>query len=71
MVPTCSETGVMGALLGIVGAIQALEIIREIVGFGEGLTGRLLLIDALSLRFETMHYGWDPANPLNGTATGR
>lgn len=71
MVPTCSETGVMGALLGIVGAMQALEVIREIVGFGEGLTGRLLLIDAQGGRFETMHYGWDAANPLSGTATGR
>lgn len=65
-VPTCSETGVLGALTGIVGAMMALEAMREIVGFGEGLVGRLVLFDALSMRFETLTYDWDPANPLNG-----
>lgn len=66
MVPTCSETGVMGALLGIMGSMQALEIMREIVGFGQGMVGRLLLVDAMTMRFETMNYGWDPQNPLTG-----
>jgi adenylyltransferase/sulfurtransferase len=41
-------------------------VIREIVGFGEGLVGRLLMIDARAMRFETLRYAWDPANPLNG-----
>ena len=68
MAPACAEAGVLGALTGILGTMMALEIIREIVGFGEGLVGRLLLVDAMSMRFETMSYGWDPANPLNGTA---
>ncbi len=45
---------------------MALEVIREIVGFGEGLVGRLLMIDARSMRFETLTYGWDPSNPLTG-----
>ena len=67
-VPACSEAGVLGALTGIVGAMMALEVVREITGFGEGLVGRLLLMDARSMRFETMNYGWDPSNPLNGTA---
>jgi adenylyltransferase/sulfurtransferase len=67
LVPTCAEAGVLGALAGVVGALQAIEVIREIVGFGEGLVGRLLLVDALHMRFETMSYGWDPANPLNGS----
>ena len=67
-VPTCAEAGVLGALTGILGAMMALEVVREIVGFGEGLVGRLLLIDAMSMRFETLSYRWDPANPLNGTA---
>ena len=67
-VATCAEAGVLGALTGMLGAMMALEVIREIVGFGEGLVGRLLLIDALSMRFETLTYAWDPANPLNGTA---
>ena len=58
----------LGALTGVLGAMMALEVVREIVGFGEGLVGRLLLIDALSMRFETLSYRWDPANPLNGTA---
>ena len=48
--------------------MMALEVIREIVGFGEGLVGRLVLVDALGMRFETLRYRWDPANPLNGTA---
>ncbi len=65
-VPTCAEAGVLGALTGVLGAMMALEVIREIVGFGEGLVGRLLLVDALSMRFETIGYGWDPDNPLSG-----
>jgi molybdopterin-synthase adenylyltransferase len=69
IIPTCAEAGVLGALTGLVGTMQALEVIREITGFGEGLVGRLLLIDAMYLRFETVTYSWDPANPLNGVAT--
>ncbi len=69
-VPACTEAGVLGALTGMLGAMMALEVTREIVGFGEGLVGRLVLIDTLSMRFETLTYGWDPANPLNGTAAG-
>jgi molybdopterin/thiamine biosynthesis adenylyltransferase len=65
-VPTCAEAGVLGALTGIVGSMMALEVIREIVGFGDGLVGRLLLFDAMSMRFETVTYGWDPENPLTG-----
>jgi len=67
-VPTCAEAGVLGALAGIMGSLMAIEVIREIVGFGEGLVGRLLLVDAGAMRFETLRYGWDPANPLNGAA---
>ena len=52
----------------ILGAMMALEVIREIVGFGEGLVGKLVLVDALGMRFETVRYRWDPANPLNGIA---
>ena len=56
----------LGALTGVLGAMMALEVIREIVGFGEGLVGRLVLVDALSMRFETLSYAYDPANPLSG-----
>jgi adenylyltransferase/sulfurtransferase len=65
-VPACSEAGILGALPGILGAMMALEVIREIVGFGEGLVGRLLMVDARSMRFETLSYAWDPGNPLSG-----
>ena len=65
-VPACAEAGVLGALAGVLGSMMALEAIREIVGFGEGLLGKLLMVDALSLRFETLRYRRDPSNPLNG-----
>lgn len=66
MVPTCAEAGVLGALAGMLGSMMALEAIREITGFGEGLVGRLLMIDARGMRFETLRYKRDPGNPLNG-----
>ena len=65
-IPACAEAGILGALTGILGSMMALEVIREIVGFGEGLVGRLLMLDARALRFETLNYGWDPKNPLSG-----
>jgi adenylyltransferase/sulfurtransferase len=65
-VPACAEAGILGALTGVLGSLMALEVIREIVGFGEGLVGRLLMVDARSMRFETLTYRWDPANPLSG-----
>lgn len=67
-VPTCAEAGILGALAGVAGSLVALEAIRAIVGFGEGLVGRLLMIDTRSMRFETLDYEWDPDNPLTGTA---
>jgi molybdopterin/thiamine biosynthesis adenylyltransferase len=65
-VPACAEAGVLGAMAGVLGSLAALEVIREIVGFGDSLVGRLLMIDARSMRFETLTYAWDPANPLSG-----
>jgi adenylyltransferase/sulfurtransferase len=65
-VPACAEAGILGALPGVLGSLMALEVIREIVGFGEGLVGRLLMVDVRSMRFETLSYAWDPNNPLNG-----
>ena len=63
-----AEAGILGALPGILGSMMALEVIREIVGFGEGLVGRLLMVDARAMRFETVGYAWDPDNPLSGKA---
>jgi adenylyltransferase/sulfurtransferase len=65
-VPACAEAGVLGAMAGVLGSMMALEVIREIVRFGEGLVGRLVMLDARSMRFETLRYGWDEANPLSG-----
>ena len=65
-VPACAEAGIIGALAGVMGAMVALEVIREIVGFGEGLVGRLLMVDARAMRFETVGYAWNPDNPLSG-----
>jgi adenylyltransferase/sulfurtransferase len=65
-IPACSEAGILGALPGILGSMMAMETMREIVGFGEGLTGRLLMIDSRAMRFETLTYEWDPGNPLSG-----
>ena len=70
-IPACAEAGVLGALTGMLGAMMALEVVREITGFGESLVGRLLLVDTRAMRFETMNYVWDPANPLNGTDNAR
>jgi adenylyltransferase/sulfurtransferase len=65
-IPACAEAGILGALPGVLGSLMALEVIREIVDFGQGLVGRLLMIDVRSMRFETLSYDWDPGNPLNG-----
>jgi adenylyltransferase/sulfurtransferase len=65
-VPACAEAGILGALAGVIGSMMALEVIREIVGFGENLVGRLVMLDARAMRFETLRYAWDPENPLTG-----
>jgi molybdopterin-synthase adenylyltransferase len=66
--PACEEAGVMGALPGIVGAMQAMEVIKEILGIGESLLGRILMYDALSARYFETKLAWNPTNPLTGTS---
>jgi molybdopterin/thiamine biosynthesis adenylyltransferase len=56
LVPSCAEAGILGVLTGVVGTLQAMEVIKLIVGIGEPLVGRLLLYDALSARFDTIRY---------------
>jgi adenylyltransferase/sulfurtransferase len=53
-VPTCSEAGVLGAVTGVMGTLQATEVLKEILGIGESLAGRLLIWDALASRFRTV-----------------
>lgn len=57
MVPSCAEAGVLGALPGVMGTLQAMEVIKLIAGVGEPLIGRLLMYDALGARFDTVKYG--------------
>lgn len=56
LLPTCEEAGILGALTGVIGSMQALEIIKEITETGESLAGRLLLYDAKSARFQEIAY---------------
>lgn len=67
-VANCAEVGVLGAVVGVIGTLQATEVLKEILGIGESLAGRLLIYDALSARFEQVRYGWDRGNPLSGEA---
>ncbi len=66
VVAPCSEAGILGAVAGVMGTLQALEVLKELLGIGDGLVGRLLVFDARACRFETIRYAWDPANPLSG-----
>lgn len=62
----CATTGIIGALTGIIGSLQALEVIKEITNAGDSLAGRLLIYDGLAGRARTIKLAWDPANPNNG-----
>lgn len=72
-VPTCAEGGVLGALPGLIGTVQANETLKLLLDIGEPLLGRLLLVDALAMRFRTLRIEKNPACPLCGespTITG-
>lgn len=56
LLPTCAEAGIIGALTGIIGSMQAMEVIKEITGIGESLAGRLLLFDSKSTRWQEISY---------------
>jgi molybdopterin/thiamine biosynthesis adenylyltransferase len=62
--PSCAEAGVLGAVTGVMGTLQATETIKEILGLGESLSGRLLLLDALATRFRTIRIPRDPQCPV-------
>lgn len=68
LVPSCSEAGVLGAVTGVMGTLQATEVLKEILGIGESLSGRLLIWDALATRFRLVRLRQDPHCALCGPA---
>jgi adenylyltransferase/sulfurtransferase len=66
VVPSCGEAGVLGAVTGVMGTLQATEVLKEILGIGESLSGRLLVWDALASRFRTVKLRPDPGCMLCG-----
>ncbi|MCG8323227.1 MAG: molybdopterin-synthase adenylyltransferase MoeB [Cytophagales bacterium] len=66
LVPSCAEGGVLGVLPGIIGSLQANEVIKVITGIGEPLSGRMFIFDALSFETRTLNLRKDEKNPLNG-----
>ncbi len=66
LVANCSEVGVLGPVAGVIGTLQATETVKEILGLGDSLAGRLLIYDALASRFDTVELSYDPENPLTG-----
>lgn len=68
LVPSCAEAGVLGAVTGVAGTLQATEVLKEILGIGESLAGRLLIWDALAASFRTVRLRRDPHCALCGEA---
>ena len=66
LVPRCEEAGIFGAIAGSVGALQATEVLKELLGLGESLSGRLLIYDGLATEFRTLRIPRDPACRLCG-----
>ena len=67
LVPSCAEGGVLGILPGLLGVVQATEVVKLILGRGESLVGRLLMVDALEMRFRELKLAKDPECPVCGT----
>jgi len=65
-VPSCQEAGILGAVAGVIGTLQAVEVLKELLDIGQSLCGRLMVYDALAGRFETIAVEWDAENPLTG-----
>lgn len=66
LVPSCSQGGVLGALAGFIGSLQAIEVLKEVLGIGESLSGGLLLFDALNASYNKIKVKKDPDCPLCG-----
>lgn len=65
-IPSCSQAGVLGAVAGMLGTMQATEVLKELLGIGESMSGRLLIVDALSMTFRTVRVKKDPHCPVCG-----
>jgi molybdopterin/thiamine biosynthesis adenylyltransferase len=66
LLPSCEEAGILGALTGIIGSVQAIEVLKELLTIGDSLAGKLFMYDALAARAYVSDVKWDPNNPLNG-----
>lgn len=66
LMPSCNEAGILGAVTGVMGTLQATEVLKEIMDIGESLSGRLIIWDALASRLRTIRLKRDPACPLCG-----
>jgi adenylyltransferase/sulfurtransferase len=68
MVPRCEEAGILGAVAGVMGTLQAVEVLKELLDLGDSLDGTLLIYDALRVRFHRIRIGKDPECPTCGAA---
>ncbi|HVZ00319.1 MAG TPA: molybdopterin-synthase adenylyltransferase MoeB [Dongiaceae bacterium] len=66
LIPRCEEAGIFGAVAGVMGCLQATEVLKEILGLGDSLSGRLMIYDALAPAFRTVRIAKDPACPCCG-----
>jgi len=67
---TCADFGILGAVAGVVGSLQALEVLKEITGVGEGLAGKMLMVDTFTMTMRNIGLPRDPGCPTCGTANG-
>ncbi len=65
-VPSCAQVGVLGAVVGVMGTLAAMEVLKELIGLGDGLLRRLMIYDALAPRFTLINYSWNKDSPLSG-----
>ncbi len=70
LIPSCAEGGVLGPVVGVMGSLQAVEVVKELIGRGDSLSGKLLLYDALSTAFSTIGVKRRPTCPLCGNNAG-
>ncbi|MGI9421919.1 MAG: HesA/MoeB/ThiF family protein [Hyphomicrobiaceae bacterium] len=62
----CSDVGILGSIAGVLGTLQATEVLKEILGAGDSMAGKFLIYDALGCRFQTIKVAWDRNNALSG-----